>query len=265
MRSVALSDFHLGRKSTRLAQPEAIEPLVAGFDRVLLLGDIIDQWYVSQAQFADFEGRLKETCRRAGVRELLWFSGNHDANNENAHEYAVFESVLYLHGHQIYHALRGTEPLKERIRALNHKKFGPHRWGSRSGKVSWDVIEHAYKRFPIRLLTPINWTWGLRLRIKRLVEEVEKTERLHAGAIRAVVFGHSHCPCVRRLSGMQVFNLGGWMKNTRACGFVHDTGRFRLAMIENGHHTLHWGETLSEMELTHGAKRANVHPAMPDA
>src|SRR5438045_4047456 len=45
--TLALSDLHLGRVITHAKSPEVIAPLVEGFERVLLLGDIVDHWYTS--------------------------------------------------------------------------------------------------------------------------------------------------------------------------------------------------------------------------
>ena len=61
MRTLALSDLHLGRSSSRILRPESLAALVAGFDRVLLLGDVVDEWYVTRAQAHDLAARVRVT------------------------------------------------------------------------------------------------------------------------------------------------------------------------------------------------------------
>src|SRR5689334_4980552 len=77
--TLALSDLHLGRDITHARNPEVIAPLVDGFERVLLLGDIVDHWYTSSEQARNYEERIARVCKKAGVREIIYFRGNHDA------------------------------------------------------------------------------------------------------------------------------------------------------------------------------------------
>lgn len=245
LRTVALSDLHLGRSTSRLHEPEEIGPLVAGFDRVLLLGDILDHWYLTHQQIKNLEQRVRHACHKAGARQVVWFRGNHDAATEEGEEYAVLHGVLYLHGHALYHRLQGEGPLKERIGDLNDRKFGK-RIASRLNKRGWALIGAAYERIPQALARPLVWHWGTRHRVRRLAGEVQE-----AGAenVRAMVFGHSHCPGVKQVDRLTVFNLGGWMKNTRACGFVKEGPLCKLVQIENGHRQPHWGKVVHEVRL----------------
>jgi metallophosphoesterase superfamily enzyme len=108
IRTLALSDLHLGRVTTYARAPEALEPLVAGFPRVLLLGDIIDHWYTHPQQAKELEERLFAVCRAAGVKKIIYFRGNHDACTDGE-EFALLNGVLYLHGHAVYHRLKGSK------------------------------------------------------------------------------------------------------------------------------------------------------------
>jgi predicted phosphodiesterase len=236
MRSLALSDLHLGRTSSRLRRPEALLPILHGFDRILLLGDVIDDWYVTHAQEQELSGRLREVCRKAGARQVVWFRGNHDANRPDGEEYALLDGVLYLHGHAVYNPLNGHGTLKERIRALNADRFGPERKASRLNKRTWEFVEYAYKRFPHVLLVPILWRSSVQRRMKALAEELR-----HEGPVHAMVLGHSHSPGARHLKGLHVFNLGGWMSNTRPYGFIFENGWGRLTRIETHGGEPSWG------------------------
>ena len=64
-----------------------------------------------------------------------------------------------------------------------------------------------------------------------------------------MVLGHSHRPGVRNFDGLTLFNLGGWMKNTRACAFVREGPRIQLIQIENRRHQLRWGKVLHDSVL----------------
>lgn len=243
-RTLALSDLHLGRPHSRIRTPADLAPLLEGFGSIFLLGDIVDHWYLPPAQARDLEAAVREVCRHAGVKEVLWFRGNHDANTETAEELALWHGVLYFHGHALYHKLRGTGPAVARIHALNQKKFGPHRVESRRGKPFWQLVEMAYSRVPQQLASPVAWNRLARKRLLALTQEVAPK-----GGVRAVVFGHTHCPGLRHVGGLPVFNLGGWMRNTRACGFMREGPQAQLVQIENRRGSIRWGEALYETAI----------------
>ena len=170
-----------------------------GFDRVLLLGDIIDSWYTSRPQAAALTQRLRAVCRSAGVKEMIHFRGNHDACAEGE-EFALFDGVLYLHGHAVYHKLRGAGSAQARIHALNQKKFGPRRVASRNGRPLWQAFDRVYTSIPMAVLLPLAWPWPVTRRIRRLLKEIAP-----AGGVHTVVLGHSHRPGVRRLERLDSF------------------------------------------------------------
>jgi UDP-2,3-diacylglucosamine pyrophosphatase LpxH len=255
-RTLVLSDLHLGRVTTYAHAPEVIAPLVEGFDRVLLLGDIIDYWYTRPQQAAALEARIRAVCKAAGVKEVLYFRGNHDACAETAEDFALIDGILYLHGHAVYHALHGDGCATTRIKALNDKKFGPKMSASRIDRHIWTVIDRVYGRIPMALLSPIAWPWPVMKRIEALVKEVAPQ-----GGVQGVVLGHTHRPGVKTFNNLKMFNLGGWMKNTRAYGFVRDKHNVSLIHIENRQKQLRWGEVLHQSELEFPVLVAQDQPA----
>jgi UDP-2,3-diacylglucosamine pyrophosphatase LpxH len=82
-------------------------------------------------------------------------------------------------------------------------------------------------------------------RIKAFVDEVAPN-----GGVHGMVLGHSHRPGVRHFRGLTLFNLGGWMKNTRAYGFVRTGSQVQLIHIENRSQRLKWGKVLHTESLT---------------
>jgi len=255
-KTVCLSDLHLGRVTTFAKAPEVIEPLVEGFDRVLLLGDIIDHWYTRPEQVKELEERIHAVCKRAGVKKVMYFRGNHDACTDTGEEFALIDGILYLHGHAVYHRLKGDGCPTTRIKSLNDKKFGTFRSASRVDRHVWTVIDRVYGSIPMALLSPIAWPWPVTQRIKALVKELAPH-----GGVGGVVLGHSHRPGVRKLGDLSLFNLGGWMKNTRAYGFVRDYNTIRLVHVENRRKTLRWGHVIHEGELKSpaiGTKSGNL-------
>jgi UDP-2,3-diacylglucosamine pyrophosphatase LpxH len=249
-RTLALSDLHLGRPSSRAHSPEAVARLVRGFDRVLLLGDIVDHWYTWPDEARELERRLLAVCKSNGVRKVIYFRGNHDACADVAEEFALLDSVLYLHGHALYHRLRGEGCPATRIRALNKRKFGDQRAASRVGRHVWTIVDRVYGAIPMALLNPVAWPWPITRRLARLVQEVAPE-----GGVRAVVLGHSHRPGVRHMGGLTLFNLGGWIRNTQACAFVHDRNGIKLIRIENGGHEPHLGHVLYEALPAKGTRK----------
>ncbi|HEY3320625.1 MAG TPA: metallophosphoesterase family protein [Planctomycetota bacterium] len=253
LKTVVLSDLHLGRVTTYAHAPEVIAPLVEGFERVLLLGDIIDHWYTQPQQARELEQRLFAVCKKSGVKTVMYFRGNHDACVDSGEEFALLDGILYLHGHVVYHRLPGTGNAAARIRTLNLKKFGTFRIGSRRDNEVWRVIDRVYGSIPMALLFPLKWPWPVRRRIAELVREIAPH-----GGVRGVVLGHSHRPGVRRMEDLTLFNLGGWMKNTRACAFTREGSRVKLIHIENRSRHLRWGTVLHEADLRAPAKGSAV-------
>ncbi|MGD0090615.1 MAG: metallophosphoesterase [Planctomycetota bacterium] len=249
-RTLALSDLHLGRVTTYAHAPEILAPLVQGFSRVLLLGDIIDHWYTGPQQAQDLEERILAVCRAGGAKKVVYFRGNHDVCAAEGEEYALLNGILYLHGHAVYHRLKGTGSATARIRALNSRKFGPRRSASRVGRHVWRVVDRVYGSIPMALLLPLAWPWPIVRRIQALVREVAPH-----GGVRGVVLGHSHRPGVRLAGELTLFNLGGWLKNTRACAFLREGDRVKLVHIENRSHHLHFGHVLHESELDYSPQR----------
>jgi predicted phosphodiesterase len=244
MRTLALSDMHLGRVSSSIQTPESLAPLVEGFDRVLLLGDVVDEWYLSHQQAQELEQRVRDVCRSGGAKEVLWCSGNHDANRQESEDYALIDGVVYLHGHAVYNELNGSGPLRDQIRAMNTERFGPERSGSRKDKHTWRMVEHAYRSFPHVLLVPLLWRSSIKRKMLAVAREVAKE-----GPVHAMVLGHSHAPGVRHLHALHVFNLGGWMQNTRACGFIHEHGWGRLVQVEKKRGQPQWGRVWHETRI----------------
>ena len=258
-KTLALSDLHLGRKHSRLKKAKDLKPLLEGFEQIMLLGDILDLWYLTKTNAQELEGQLRETCREAGAKKVQWFRGNHDASIEDACEFVLDHHVMYFHGHAIFSKLLGEGNIEARIQILNKKHYGDHRHGSRHGKSSWTWVEKAYASIPQRMLTPLMWNPILKRRLLLMAHEVGGIEAkirglpdhkpmLPGGPVRAAVFGHSHCPGVRKFKGLTVFNLGGWVSNTRACGFIQEGRQGRLVMIENLRHP-HWGKVLHEAHI----------------
>ena len=243
-RTLALSDLHLGRVTTCAHAPEALAPLVQGFSRVLLLGDIIDHWYTHPQQARELEERVLAVCRAGGAKKVIYFRGNHDACTAGGEEFALLNGVLYLHGHAVYHRLKGIGPAAARIQALNTRKFGLRRATSRAGRHVWTVVDRVYGSIPMALLNPLAWPWPIKRRIRALVREVAPH-----GGVRGVVLGHSHRPGVRQVGELTLFNLGGWIKNTRAYAFLREGDRVKLVHIENRGHHLRFGQILHESTL----------------
>jgi UDP-2,3-diacylglucosamine pyrophosphatase LpxH len=249
LRTVVLSDLHLGRASSYARTPEIIAPLLDGAERVLLLGDCIDTWYSTPSQAQDWEAGLRDICQKSGCKEVVFFRGNHDAWLKNAHDYALLDGVLYLHGQILAHSISGHGTLPEQIQALNQKHYGPERIGSRHKKLIHSMIEHLYNTVPTPLIRPIAWWPSALNRLKKFVAQVA-LEVGGAEKIRGVVMGHSHRFGLKKLGANSplLFNLGGWLRNTRACAFVRDGHSVKLIQINNHQQPVRWGKTLYEAE-----------------
>jgi len=251
MRTLILSDLHLGSRSTRaLAQLAALERLCRDFDRVILNGDTLDR-FEAPGVCAEND-RLAATaraalCSRSGPGEFL--RGNHDpAIDERNWIYLDASQTLVFHGDCIQDY---THPSRRQDQLL--AKHFAAAWKSRGGRPTefLNLVDlyrdlqnefllanpEVYKRhskayYLIRAFIPphrpfqIFAYWG---RAPGMIAQLAST---FDKPVKNVVVGHSHRGGDWQLHGLRVLNTGSFMPLSKPLAVIADGSQVNIHPLE---------------------------------
>ncbi|RPE80920.1 UDP-2,3-diacylglucosamine pyrophosphatase LpxH [Vulcaniibacterium tengchongense] len=259
-RAVFLSDVHLGSKHCHAAE---LAEFLAGLrcDRLYLVGDIVDLWWMAQrrARWSAAHNRVVEALhalRRAGT-EIVYVPGNHDrpirrfcglalprmrVRRRLVHATADGRRLLVVHGDD-YDAVTHFGGLQERLgdwlyyrilsgnRLLNHARRA-------CGLRYWSLAEFLKRR-----------SGAAERYIARFVQAGLDDARRRG--LDGIVCGHIHRAALCEREGLIYANDGDWVESLTALAEDPD-GTLRLLA--------HTGETLAELPA-----RAASGPAAPRA
>lgn len=250
-RAVFVSDVHLGSKHCHAAE---FADFLAGLrcDRLYLVGDIVDLWWMAQrrARWGASHNRVVEALhalRRAGT-ELIYVPGNHDrpirrfcglalprmrVRRRMVHVTADGRRLLVTHGDD-YDGITHFGGLQEQFGDwLYYRILTGNQWLNRARRV-------AGQRY-----------WSLSEFLKRQSGAAERyIERfVHAGlddarrrGLDGIVCGHIHRAALIERDGLIYANDGDWVESLSALAEDPD-GTLRLLT--------HTGETRALIEPRH--------------
>jgi UDP-2,3-diacylglucosamine pyrophosphatase LpxH len=246
-RAVFISDVHLGARHCHAAELADFLGSVQ-CDRLYLVGDIVDLWWIAQrrATWGQAHNRVVEALhalRRDGT-ELVYIPGNHDrpirrfcgvalpamqVRRRSIHTTADGRRLLVTHGDD-YDAATHFGGLRERFGDwLYYRILTGNQW-----------LNRVRRRCGLRY-------WSLSEFLKRQSGTAERfiARYMQAGlddALRrgldGIVCGHIHRPGLLRREGLIYANDGDWVESLTALAEDMD-GTLRLLS--------HRGETLAEL------------------
>lgn len=230
MRTLILSDLHLGSRSSRAtAQLSALERAVQNFDRVILNGDTLDRYEAVGVRPEN--DRLAEQARaaltpRRGRLEII--CGNHDpAFSEQTWSYLEASRTLVFHGDFIQD---WTHPTKRADRML--REHLAEVWRQRGGRpTDFTTLATVYRDEQRRFLQRNPSVYESKSKFLYLLKaffppvrpfhvfaywhrapgRVEALARTFARPVQNVVFGHSHRAGDWLINGVRVINTGSFM------------------------------------------------------
>ncbi len=222
MRIVAISDIHLGRKSSRARKVRSLQPLFEGADLAIINGDGVDfGWMPSEDAFRwqrELVDSLREVCPR-----VIWVRGNHDLPVEGP----IFHregDLVFTHGHALFDVPRGTRTFEEAFEAVYDVHFRRHSTHHLGGTVANFADRLAGRIVPLKIAS--RWHIGdpgsvdLSLLLRAAGEEV-----------RTVVIGHLHITGILPRENRTVYITGAWTGRAPTTAFVHDGGESALLRV----------------------------------
>ena len=246
-RTLFLSDIHLGSRHCHAAELAAFLEATS-CERLYLVGDIVDLWYLAQrrAAWGAAQNRVVEALhalRRAGTR-IVYVPGNHDrpirrfcglalpamrVRRRAIHQAADGRRLLVTHGDD-YDATTHFGSLQEKFgdwlyyRILSGNRL-LNRARTRLGLRYWSLSEFLKRR-----------SAAAEHYIGRFVQAGLDDARRRG--LDGIVCGHIHRAALVQRDGLIYANDGDWVESLTALAEGHD-GTLRLLS--------HTGDTLAEL------------------
>lgn len=220
-KTLILSDIHLG---SRGCKPKPLLKTLneENFDRLILVGDILDIWLLNSFKYFPKEHVLvlNKILNLSKSIPVIYLTGNHD---DMLRKYTPFESgniilvdeyteneIYFVHG--------------DKFDGINKLKFL-----SILGSISYDLLI----MFDVLFKTHVSKY--LKNKIKGAIKYITNFEKVlceHAQTIKCktVVCGHIHTPVIKTINNINYINCGDWIEN---CSYI---------ILENNKFTLKFAE-----------------------
>ncbi len=256
-RIVIISDTHLGRPGVSAKSPDALRPLWAEADELIVNGDLAelhDPKYRVRA--ARHVLRLQDICAADGV-ELTLLSGNHDPFlTDQRHLSLCGGQVFVTHGDALHPAISPWTGSAAELRKFNEKALSMLTEEERAGfieqfaaaqhasHVKWDKAANEPSRRasrPKRLVEMTRkiastlWYWHT------LPRRAAEFARQHAPEARFFIFGHIHRAGIWTINDIEIINTGCYGFPIKPRAVVIHRGRLKVwpvILAEGGDYSL---------------------------
>lgn len=213
MRTLVISDLHIGSKG---CQTEKILEILdrSGFDRYILVGDIIDGWLFKKYKKFSYEHTkvIRKFLKLSKNKEIIWISGNHDEflrkytpteiGNIKIVDEWVEDGVWFCHGDEY----DGVVKLH---------------WLGMLGSLGYDlaiVIDRWLKKLGYGKSLSKFLKSNVKAAVSFMVDfENEMVRQSKKRNCHTVVCGHIHNPEDKMIGEIRYMNTGDWVEN---CSYI---------------------------------------------
>ena len=235
MRIVAISDLHLGRRSSHLRDVEAVRPLFEGADVAIINGDGVDFGWVPRDEAFRWHERLL-TCLQRLVGKVVWVRGNHDLVVDGPMLHREGD-VVFTHGHALFGVPPGTATFEEACQRVGEHHLRRHstfRHGNRLVQLAESL---AHRAVPLQLASRLWIGDPGRVDLSLLLAAA-------GPGVKEVCLGHLHV--TRRVTRPEadVFVTGAWTGRAPTSAFVHEDGVSELRRVVRSSDGFHLGPAI---------------------
>ena len=209
MRTIVISDLHLGSKYCRAGELLVFLGRLPSEATLVLNGDTIDRW---QKNLPVDHARVLDWLRtQSRLRPIIWIRGNHDetylmpdsADIDFRVEYAIDQRLYITHGHEFDNIMPRNPWFLHLFRALHHLRI-------KLGAESVHVARYA-KKFPALY------------RVLRRHVALNAVEHARERGFAAATCGHTHFIEDSIIEGVRYLNTGSWTEAPVCYVDVDDT------------------------------------------
>ena len=223
MKTLVLSDIHVGSKG---CNTEAVlEILNTKFDRLILVGDIIDGWLFKKYGSFSYEHTrvIRKLLKISKNKEIIWISGNHDEflrkyspldlGNIKIVDEFIENNIWFCHG-----------DLYDGVVKMH--------WLGVLGSMGYDlaiVIDRFFKRFNKQTSLSKYLKTKVKAAVSFMVDfENEMVRQARKRNCHTVVCGNIHTPTDKIIDNIRYINTGDWIENTSCVLYYPNTGELTL-------------------------------------
>jgi predicted phosphodiesterase len=232
MRIVALSDLHLGRRSSRLQDVESLRFLFQGTDVAIINGDGVDFGWASRDRAFRLRDDLVRYLRRI-VGEVIWIRGNHDLHVDGP-IFTRVDDIVFTHGHALFDVPRAARTFQEAFEASypHHvRRHSTHRHGGPLANMAERIVQETV---PLALASRLLVGSPSEVDLSLLMEAAGE-------GVREVCIGHLHVSHLLPREDVKLFVTGAWTGKAPSTVFVHEDGRSSLRQVVASGDGLHLG------------------------
>jgi predicted phosphodiesterase len=254
-RTVILSDTHLAGNGQGAGSADALRPLWAGADELIMNGDIAELSHPTQRAGAAREVmRIQDLCEEDGVR-LTFLSGNHDPMITDRRFLRLCSGEVFVtHGDMLHPAISPWTSYAKQLRELHRDALSQLDLMDRAqldqqamaaahaSNLKWDQLaEHepdmlgpiADKFDKARKVAKVLWFWH------RLPKMASAFAQRYAPDARFFIFGHIHRAGVWQFGSQTIINTGAYHSPRNPHAIVLDGQTLAMHRViydaDNGH------------------------------
>lgn len=280
MRSLILSDLHLGLPKRSAGSAAAIRPLWRGFDHVVINGDLAEVHHPDHRSDATREVlRLADRLEADGIA-LTVLAGNHDpVLSDQRIEHLAGGRVVVTHGDALHPSVAPWSPARRRMEAAFRAAIAAMPPAGRdtlearlaatghAAFAEWEDAERVRAEsgqwhLPNLLLRP--WLPLQVIRFWRLFPRLaHEFLHEHAPEAQVIAVGHTHRAGAWRFGHRTVLNTGSFGFPGRPHGIVIDGDRVELRRIRATPEGYELGAPRTVIDLRPAARPAETESERP--
>ena len=222
MRILAISDLHLGRRSSHIRDVDMMRPLFQGVDVAIVNGDGVDFGWIPRDDALRWHERFVKALQRM-VGKVVWIRGNHDLVLDGPMMHREGD-VVFTHGHALFGVPPSSRTFEEAFDAVADHHMARHSTFRHSSPLVQLAERVVQKTLPLQLASRFVIGDPRHVDLSLLLEAAGE-------GVREVCIGHLHVSRAVPRPDANLFVTGAWTGQAPTSAFVHEDGRSSLRRV----------------------------------